>query len=121
MKTLALLLCVACVRFPQTQPLVVPDTIHTTVGPIPIVLIDTLKVADSTMYVLGRFSYRNRTIYLRKEITDPIQRWKTLAHEHCHVIVIEAGLYNHIAPDIQELLCDAFASNRVAELLRGKP
>ena len=105
----------------NANPLALPDVVHTTVGPIPVVLVDTLSVADTTAYVMGRFSYKVRTIYLRREITDPIQRLKTLYHELCHVEVIESGLYNHIPHDVGELLCDTFASNRVAALLRGKP
>lgn len=99
----------------------VPDTVHTVVGPVPVELVDSLSVPDPTVYVLGRFSFRERRIYIRREVTDPVQRLKIVFHEKFHVIMIESGLHNHLPAELLELMADAYAADRVAEWLRGRP
>ena len=118
------LILTACVpvrgsRIANAYPL--PATVHTAGGPIPVVLVDSLPATDSSFFVVGRFNYADRRIYVLARVTSPLQRWRIVQHERCHVILLESGLHNLTESTFRELLCDAYAEDRVAELVRGKP
>jgi hypothetical protein len=127
MKSLALVLLLtlaACLphKHPAPTPFpALPDTVHSEAGPIPVVLVEDISVGDSTQFVIGRYDIFTRTIYIRRGILSPVERQRILAHERCHVLMLETGLHNHTAPWYLELLCNAMAAQRVADLQRGKP
>ena len=115
-----LLLCLAaCLPHKHQAPApfpALPDTVHFESGPIPVILVEDISVGDSTQFVIGRYDFFRRVIYIRRGITDPIQRQRILGHEMCHVMMLESGLHNYSAPWYLELLCDAYATRRLAEL-----
>lgn len=105
-------------------PLALPDTIYTTMAPIPIVTVDTLIIEGNTnprALTIGRFSFQDRVIWIWRGVKDPATRLKIIRHEWCHAVVIEVGLTNHIAPEVTELLCDAIARELVSESSRRRP
>lgn len=120
-----LLLCLAaCLPHNHTTPPAfpaLPDTVHSDAGPIPVILVDDIRTADTSQFIIGRYDIFTRTIYIRRGIQSPIERQRILEHERCHVVMLESGLHNHTAPWYLELLCNAMASQRVADLQRGKP
>lgn len=93
-----------------------PDYITTVRGPIPVVVVDTIGIADSTRYIIGRFDYFTRRILIRRSLKERANQWHTLEHERCHVTFLEAGL--NVEPAMYlELICDAFANARVADMI----
>lgn len=120
----ALLLCLAACRQPiQHVPtaIAVPDTVYALAGPIPVVLVDSLASTDSTGYVVGRYSFYVRELYVRRRITSPHQRLKIIGHEWCHAVALDSGLHNHLEPAFLELLCDAFGTAWAVEYVQRHP
>lgn len=128
MKRLALLfLLAACV--PQTAPkptadyAALPDSLVLPAGAVRVELVDSLAIQGRPgVVVLGRFNALERTIYISRVVTSPQQRWKTAFHEICHAVLLDNGmqnvLYQVLDPSFVEMLCDAFATQRMAELSR---
>lgn len=129
MKRLAIvLLLVACAHSPikvvaNTSPSFyppIPDTIWVAAGPIPVLLSDSLP-AGPNQFPLGQFQTLNRRVLVNVAIKSTAQRWKTLEHERCHITLRDSGLeflmgQNGIDGALFELLCDAFASARIAQM-----
>lgn len=124
------LFLIACGAVPQTAPRpsadysALPDSLPLPAGYIRIQIADSLKVAGRPeVFVLGRFDALTRTLYVNRRITSPQQRLKTMYHEACHITLVDSGLqnvlYSVVDPSIIELICDAWATSRMAELSRN--
>lgn len=124
-KLLVLALLTACaVQQAPPHPFpVLPDTIYTASGATPVVVVDSIIGPDSTQLVIGRYMYFERRVLVWRGLKDERVRRKVMEHERCHVVLLESGLHNHFreVPWMVELLCDAFASARLAELERERP
>lgn len=113
---------------PRTAPsplAALPDSIDVPAGAVPVELVDSLYVVENpSAIVLGRLQYLVRRIYISRKIESPIQARKTLEHERCHLILLDSGLQTvlaqYLSREFSELLCDAFATARIAELARGR-
>lgn len=105
------------------NPVIVPDTIHTLMRALPVVVADTIPNAPGTGpgVTIGRFTFQEGRILIWRGIFDPAMRLKIIYHEQCHAILIETGLWNQLNGDVIELVCDAFARERVAAAIRGSP
>lgn len=126
-SALALLLAACAVPPPGTapSPLGLPDSVSVPSGMVAVELVDSLaSFADPDAIVVGRLMYLERRIYISRKITSPVQARKTLEHERCHVVLLDSGLQvilsKFLDREFSELLCDAFATARIAELSRGK-
>lgn len=125
MKYVALLsLLVACAKPHASRPFpAFPDTLYTNSGATPIYVVDSIIGQDSTQLIVGRYQFFDRRVLLWRGVTDEKQRRKVLEHERVHVILIETGLAMHMreVPWLIELIADAIASARIAELERTRP
>jgi hypothetical protein len=109
------LLVAACQAPPYTAP--VPVAIPSLQGPIPVLYVDTIPAVDSTKNLVGGYDYYGRRVLIRQEarrnrVTAHLIAW----HEWCHVVMVDAGL--KVDGPIVELICDAFAQARTAELTK---
>lgn len=107
---------------PESLP-PIPATIGSQLGPVSIVLQDSLMNEDGRV-LLGGFMPANRTIYLSSKIKDRLVLWQIIYHEDCHVVLWDTGLRNFFngpgGEKMADALCDAFATARVAELVHGR-
>lgn len=123
-----LLLVLGCSRQPATAPtpdatpsyLAIPRSIPSQLGPVPVVVVDSIMGADSTLNLMGGFDPIRRVIYLKRE-QAPVQKLHTLFHEGCHVWSFDAGLRQLVHPQLMQAICDASASARIAEILALNP
>lgn len=99
----------------------IPDTISSILGPVQVVVGDSLRNERGVM-LLGGFMPQTRTIYLDRSLKNPIVVWTVLRHEQCHVIMWDSGNRNFFDSEagqkIADALCDAFATARVQEMLQ---
>ena len=100
-----------------------PDSVVVPAGVVRVQLADSLWVPNRPdLFVLGRFDALTRTVYINKRIESPQQRQKTLHHEICHVVFVDAGIQLILSQALDALfieqICDAFATARMAELSR---
>lgn len=127
MKRIALVLALglaACGSFarPITRPDIVdglpplPTQVPSQLGPIPIVIVDSLA-DEQGRPLMGGYHTMRRTIYLRREITSRRMQWYVLSHERCHIVFSDGGLDNLVPPQVVQAICDAFAANRVADMV----
>lgn len=121
-RLLPLLALVACAHVPFNGPAglpPIPDAINSALGPVSIVLQDTLVNEDGRA-LMGGFQPSNRVIYMHKRITERLVLWQILYHESCHVTLWDTGLRNFFnsaeGMQMADVLCDAFATARVAEM-----
>lgn len=119
--TRALLLCLAlalgCAR--PTPPSVlppIPASVPSLVGPVPVVLVDSLTDEAGTP-MMGGYSPLRRTIYLNRAVTDPTMRAVVLEHERCHADMIAVGLHNVLDSKVAQAVCDWIALREVRRLL----
>lgn len=98
-----------------------PDTLYTASGGIPVVLVDTIGVRDSTKLVVGRFDPFNNRLYVLRSIVDEKVRRRIAEHERCHAILAESGLGIHMSNEFEDFVCNAFAAAAVNQLERGRP
>lgn len=99
---------------------VLPDTIYTNAGATPVQMVDSIPTQEPGKVLIGQYQYPERRILVSRVISDAKQQRKIVEHERCHVVLFETGLNMHTNPWYAELLCDAFASARVAELERSR-
>jgi Zn-dependent peptidase ImmA (M78 family) len=121
MKRLVLLLLLAACAQPITRPEPellppLPNSIPSQLGPVAVLVVDSLH-DDKGQALLGGFHTLRRSIYIRREITKREVQHYVLAHETCHVWIHDGGLDNLIPPPLVQAICDAFAAQRVAEML----
>lgn len=118
---LAVLALTSCRPEPFVQTIVLPDTMHTSMGPIPVTVVDSIHAPEITGVVIGRYTFWERRIYLHGQIKAPLSALKVLRHEQCHAMLIESGLQRYLPDDLTEALCDMYARELVAEAVRGRP
>jgi hypothetical protein len=123
--TLVLLLVLTACRAPfqrvepELPPEVLPELprqVVSPLGPIPVLLVDSLRAPTGEL-LDGGYHTERRVIYIRAGITSRARQWQVLRHEECHVVVDDAGLMNLIPAQLVQAICDAFATRRVAEML----
>ena len=93
-----------------------PSQVPSQLGPIPIVWVDSLTDEHGRPLAGGYHSMR-RTIYLRRSITSRRMQHYVAHHERCHAVLLDGGLDNIIPSAMVQAICDAFAQDRVAEML----
>lgn len=119
-RALVLLALLAACRSPFNGPPApewppIPRQVSTPLGPIPVVIVDSLR-DDQGRLLDGGYHTSRRTIYIRRGIESRTRQWQVLRHEECHVALDDSGLANLIPTQTIQALCDAFASARVAEM-----
>lgn len=97
----------------------IPATVPSALGPVAVVWIDSLADGHGQP-MLGGFHPVRRLILLNRQIVNPVVQWHTLMHERCHVWMWDSGLRAVIASEIAQQLCDAYATNSVADLLLAR-
>jgi hypothetical protein len=102
---------------PETFP-ALPDTAYTQSGATAVFIVDSIPSNDSTRTVVGQYWFARGHVYISRLVTSEKQRRKVYEHERCHIVLHESGLAIHMQAALQELLCDAFANARVAEIER---
>lgn len=118
---LTLFLLVACVSAPPrtsgrgVPP--IPRSVPSQLGPVPVLIVDSILSRDSTLDLMGGFDLWRRRIYLKRQL-GPVQMWQVLYHEVCHVWMFDSGLRQVTPTALEEAICDASATARVAELLQ---
>lgn len=118
---LALLLTLAACGGPVTAPQPelppIPRSVATQLGPVPVVFVDSLVNGEGKQ-VVGGFHTIKRVIYLRRDLLEnPRIAWAVYYHEVAHIVMYDSGLANMIPPEVQQAIADAFAIQRVAEML----
>lgn len=110
---LCLALLAACRQPVELEP---PTSVFSTLGPVPIYYVDTIRGVDSTRYLVGGYDYYARRILIRREaLRNPVTAWLIGLHEECHVFLVDAGI--KADSPVVELICDSYAKHRMAELL----
>jgi hypothetical protein len=126
-RTLGLSLCfaiagiLACAK-PVTAPRrsLIPESVPSRLGPVPVVIVDSIRGPDSTQYLLGGFDTRARVIYLRRDLT-PQMALLVFGHEQCHLDLADSGLHNLLHPKLADAICDAVGLRYAADRLNSKP
>jgi hypothetical protein len=93
----------------------IPESIDTAMGPVSVVMVENLTTKEGD-YALGLWWPENRCIKLCAGLSL-VTAWATLEHERVHQILWDAG--TALVPAIEERVCDAIATARVAAMLRG--
>jgi hypothetical protein len=106
----------ACGRLPAPDPFAIPRSIPSQLGPVPVVVVDSILGADPRLNLLGGFDPSNRIVYLKRSL-GKAQKKHTFFHEECHVWSFDSGLRQIIPPPLMDAICDASASQRMASLL----
>jgi Zn-dependent peptidase ImmA (M78 family) len=88
-----------------------PKRLPSQLGPIKVRLVKRAGKDN-----LGRYDMATRVIEVISGASRVMQ-WQTLYHELAHAILSDAGLHNAFTHEQQEVLCDVFATARVAELM----
>lgn len=89
-----------------------PKQLWSALGPITVAF--TLEgIEDGT---LGKFDYQDREITVRPDQHDD-QKRHSVAHEWAHSILWDAGIHNALSRELEEQLCDVFATALVASRL----
>lgn len=118
---LFLLLVLGCSRAqPDTRPSfpALPDTVYTQSGATPVLLVDSIFSAEPGKLIIGQYWFTIDVIYVSRQAQSEKLKRKVVEHERCHKVLHESGLAIHISPALAELLCDALANARVAEIER---
>jgi hypothetical protein len=100
----------------RRDPLAIPRSVPSQLGPVPVVVVDSILAVDSTLNLLGAWDPIRRVIYLKRALA-PVQKLHTLYHEACHLWSFDAGIRQLVHPQIMQAVCDAAASARVMEIL----
>lgn len=112
-----LLAACAAASAPTLPP--IPASVPSALGPVAIVWQDTLR-GEQGQLLIGGFSPFTRSIYLSRSLTHSlVAAHQVLAHERCHVALFDAGI--RVNTPTLDTVCDALATARVAEMLRGVP
>jgi hypothetical protein len=96
-----------------------PRALPSQLGPVPVLVVDSILGADSTLNLLGGFDPRRRIIYIKSGM-HPVQALQVLYHEGCHVTLWDTGLRQLMPDRLVDAVCDAQATARVAEWLADK-
>lgn len=98
----------------------IPTSIQTQVGPVPVVIVDSIQGRDPTEFLNGGYDSRNRVVYLRRDLAS-VQRVIVFYHEVCHVRTIDAGLHYLISARVLQAFCDQWAMSAAADALHRRP
>lgn len=122
-RMLVALMCavIGCAR-PVTAPglLDLPRSLPSPLGPVPVLVVDSIRGADSTLNLMGGFDAARRLIYIRRGMA-PAAALHVAYHEFCHVWTFDTGLSQLLPPLLLDAICDAWGTSRVAEYLAGRP
>lgn len=121
-----LLLVLGCSRQPATAPtpnatpnyLAIPRSIPSQLGPVPVVVVDSIMGADSTLNLMGGFDPWRRVIYLKRSL-GPVGMHAVLGHEICHLRMWDSGLRQLIHPVLADAFCDLWGTAFTAERIEG--
>lgn len=92
-----------------------PSSVHSVLGPVPVEIVTDLK--DSAGHeCLGLWLPELRVIKICDGV-HPYTAWVTLIHEHTHCSLWDAGV--QIGGKLEESVCDAIGTARIAEMLAG--
>lgn len=96
-----------------------PSSIWSPLGPVPVHLVERIRPlseeAPKDIDDFGNFDPKRRVIEVLDSLT-PWQKWQTLRHEWCHMVLFDAGLHNLYNDERQEVLCDVIGTALAAEL-----
>lgn len=117
------LICAAC-RGPVALPPApiddglppIPATVTTQLGEVRVLWADSLKNEEGHE-LLGAFHLLKREIYLNSAILSRAVAYHVLYHEKCHMTFYTSGMRRVVPDNAIQIVCDAFAADRVAEML----
>jgi hypothetical protein len=84
-----------------------PTSVYSTLGPVPVVFVDTFRGDTSDSITDGKWCPDERCIKLRANVAL-ITQWVTLYHEWLHVAAWDAGI--GLDEEREERVCDALSS-----------
>ena len=99
-----------------------PKYVHSLLGPIEVQQVKMVDEKDS----LGECNFENGVIRIKKTL-ERRQAHHTLAHERSHRILWDAGIHHMLDKlpkkyaELEEMICDAFATAHVNEMLSKLP
>ena len=96
-----------------------PRDLYSSLGPIPVAVVDTIHSAESDLTTCGRYKQLSRTIELSREVTSDEALVEVLFHEWIHVALIDAGLAHMMDDRVQEAVCDAVGGLLAGAMLNG--
>lgn len=95
----------------------IPKTVYGAGGPIRVKIGSPVK-GEKGDDAWGTWEPSTRTIELEKKATIEHQ-WRVLGHELMHAMLADSGLVNLLTDEMQEAICDAAGTARIAEM-RGR-
>jgi hypothetical protein len=91
-----------------------PSSVLTAHGPVAVLIVEDLRdPADATDKLFGYWDPFARVISIRAGL-HPTAAWLTLFHERTHADLSEVGI--KLAEETEEVICNALAAARLAEL-----
>lgn len=123
MKRIALILSLvltACRGSVVTAPVIqdglppVPAFVDAPLGPVAVVVVDSIPTNQPGYIILGQFSPLDRVIYRWRRITSRTEQWRVTLHEQCHANAWDRGLRSQ--DEREEVLCDAWAHERIVAM-----
>jgi len=99
-----------------TEGTTVPNEIPSLLGPVSVHLVNEVGDEDNC----GDWSHEKREIRIRKSLPHTVI-WHTFYHQQMHMILEDSGVAQLLTKKLDEAICDAFATYRVATTLAGGP
>lgn len=97
----------------------IPSSIHTLLGPIPVISNRKEDKLLKMMSADGSFDTFERAIRLKTNLHEQA-RPAVFAHEVMHAIIYDSGLDQLIDNKMQEAICDAFGTWAASAMKAGK-
>lgn len=113
-----LVLLAGC-RFGAAAPLALPRVLPSQLGPVPVLVVDTIVGVDSTLNLMGGWDPIRRVIYVKRGM-HPAQALHTMYHEACHLWSWDSGIRQLVHERLMQAMCDASASALVMERLNQR-
>lgn len=105
---------------PQPELPPIPTQVISQLGPVPVLFVDSLTNSEGVS-MSGGFHTLRRIVFLRNDLKkNPTVAWLVLEHEKCHVWSLDSGAASLVAPETMQVVCDAAAAYRVAEMLQSR-
>lgn len=105
---------------PRELPYDLPAEVHTALGPIKVEVRSDIRGVQNQPIMAG-YDPALRIVYVNRDVRDRAAMWQAFYHEICHVTLFDSGVAQLIPDRLQDAICDATATARVAEMQRGAP